>query len=223
MTQSLRISVLCAIFALGSLSTFAQERSLVGTVFDIDLGPGRLQIEVDDAAKTRVTIETDSVSTTYHSFGTMIGGKPEIFVGSTGLANVRLGDRIRRRAENISSYEIEHAATTYSGVGECAAVGVASEFASDDDIKLVVVPHPNTVVIEPAALLAHLAKLLPHYMVPRYIEIVDAMPRTPTNKIRKAVLRENGVGPATWDRKAAGIALKELMDRQASAARKASA
>jgi hypothetical protein len=97
MTRNLRISALCAIFALASLSIFAQERYLVGTVFDIDLGSGRLQIEVDDAAKTRVTIETDSISTTYHSFGTMIAGKPEIFIGSAGLANVRLGDRIQAR------------------------------------------------------------------------------------------------------------------------------
>jgi len=97
MTRNLRISALCAIFALASLSIFAQERSLVGTVFDIDLGSGRVQIEVDDAARTRVTIETDSVSTTYHAFGTVIGGKPEIFIGSTGLANVRLGDRIQVR------------------------------------------------------------------------------------------------------------------------------
>ena len=95
MTRTLRLSALCAIFALASLSTFAQDRSLTGTVFDIDLGPGRIQIEVDDAAKTRVAVETDSVSTTYHGFGTMIGGKPEIFVGSAGLANVRLGDRIQ--------------------------------------------------------------------------------------------------------------------------------
>jgi hypothetical protein len=97
MTRNLRISALCAIFALASLSIFAQERYLVGTVFDIDLGSGRLQIEVDDAAKTRATIETDSISTTYHSFGTMIAGKPEIFIGSSGLANVRLGDRIQAR------------------------------------------------------------------------------------------------------------------------------
>jgi hypothetical protein len=97
MTRTLRISALCAIFALGSLSTFAQERSLVGTVFDIDLGPGRLQIEVDDAAKTRLTIETDSISTAYYSFGTVIAGKPEVFIGSAGLANVRLGDRIQVR------------------------------------------------------------------------------------------------------------------------------
>jgi len=97
MTRNLRISALCAIFALASLSIFAQERSLVGTVYDIDLGSGRLQVEVDDAAKTRVTIETDSVSTSYYSFGTVIGGKPEIFIGSAGLANVRLGDRIQVR------------------------------------------------------------------------------------------------------------------------------
>ncbi|MFL6247897.1 MAG: hypothetical protein ACJ74H_17880 [Thermoanaerobaculia bacterium] len=70
---------------------------MIGTVNDIDLGPGRLQIELDDASRTRVTIETDSVSTTYHGFGTIIGGKPEIFVGSTGLANIRLGDRIQVR------------------------------------------------------------------------------------------------------------------------------
>lgn len=97
MTRNLRISALCAIFAFASLSIFAQERYLAGTVYDIDLGSGRLQIEVDDAAKTRVTIETDSISTSYHSFGTMIAGKPEIFIGSAGLANVRLGDRIQVR------------------------------------------------------------------------------------------------------------------------------
>jgi hypothetical protein len=95
MTRTLRIAALCALVLLGTLSTFAQDRPMVGTVIDIDLGPGRLQIEMDDAARSRMTIETDSVSTTYHGFGTMIGGKPEIFVGSAGLANVRLGDRIQ--------------------------------------------------------------------------------------------------------------------------------
>ena len=124
----------------------------------------------------------------------------------------RLGDRIRRRAENVSSYEIEHAAATYPGLTECAAVGVASEFASDDDIKLVVVPQ-RAATIDPVELLMHLARRLPHYMVPRYIEIIDSLPRTPTNKVRKAVLRESGVGPGTWDRKAAGIALRELVNQ----------
>ena len=97
MTRNLRIAGLCVILALSTLSTIAQDRPMIGTVYDIDLGPGRLQIELDDATRTRVTIETDSVSTVYHGFGTMIGGKPEIFTGSAGLANVRLDDRISVR------------------------------------------------------------------------------------------------------------------------------
>jgi hypothetical protein len=101
MTRTLRIAALCVLSTLVALSTFAQDRPLVGTVFDIDIGPGRLQIELDDASRSRVTIETDSVSSTYHNFGTMIGGKPEIFVGSAGLANVRLGDRVQVRGPGL--------------------------------------------------------------------------------------------------------------------------
>lgn len=97
MNRNLRISALCVLVTLASLSTFAQDRPMIGTVFDIDLGPGRLQIEMDDATKTRVTVETDSISTTYYGFGTIIAGKPEIFLGSAGLANIRLGDRIQVR------------------------------------------------------------------------------------------------------------------------------
>jgi hypothetical protein len=97
MTRNLRFAVLCAMVTLASLSAFAQDRPMIGTVYDINLGPGRLQIELDDASRTRVTVETDSVSTTYYGFGTVIADKPEIFVGSTGLANVRLGDRIQVR------------------------------------------------------------------------------------------------------------------------------
>lgn len=122
----------------------------------------------------------------------------------------RLGDRIRRRAENISSYEIECAALTYPQVGECAAVGVPSEFASDDDIKLAVVAATDC-ALDPLALLTHLAERLPHFMVPRYVEVLDALPRTPTNKVRKAALRESGVSDQTWDRKTAGVALKSLV------------
>lgn len=103
MTRNLRFAVFCVLTTLVALSTFAQSGPLIGTVFDIDLGPGRLQIEVDDASRTRITIETDSVSTTYHGFGTMIAGKPEIFVGSTGLSNIRLGDRIQVRGPGLRS------------------------------------------------------------------------------------------------------------------------
>jgi hypothetical protein len=105
MTRTLRISVLCAVLALCAVSSFAQNSPLVGTVIDVDEGSGRLQIEADNDSKSRITIETDSVSTTYHGFGTVIADKPEIFTGSSGLSNIRLGDRISiygsQRAEGI--------------------------------------------------------------------------------------------------------------------------
>ncbi|HVE71631.1 MAG TPA: DUF5666 domain-containing protein [Thermoanaerobaculia bacterium] len=96
MYKVLRFPALFALIALTALSTFAQPRPMVGTVIDVDEGRGRLQIEYDDDA-TRATIETDSVSTVYHGFGTVIAGKPEIFTGSSGLSNIRLGDRVEIR------------------------------------------------------------------------------------------------------------------------------
>lgn len=96
MRQTLRISALCALIALTAVSTFAQSSPMAGTVVDVDEGRGRLQIEYDED-RTRVTIETDAVSTIYYGFGGVIAGKPEIFKGSAGLSNVRLGDRIEIR------------------------------------------------------------------------------------------------------------------------------
>lgn len=97
MTRTLRVSAICALFALMAVSTFAQNSPLVGTVIDVDEGRNRLQVESDYESGSRVTVETDAVSTTYHGFGTVIAGKPEIFTGSAGLANVRLGDRVEIR------------------------------------------------------------------------------------------------------------------------------
>ncbi|HYI11224.1 MAG TPA: hypothetical protein VEK57_19365 [Thermoanaerobaculia bacterium] len=97
MTKNVRFAALCALVVLVGASTYAQERPMVGTVIDIDEGRNRLQIELDDAAQTRVSVETDAISTTYHGFGTMIAGKPEIFTGSRGLSNIRVDDRVEIR------------------------------------------------------------------------------------------------------------------------------
>ena len=118
----------------------------------------------------------------------------------------RLGDRIRRKAENISSYDIEVAASSHPGVVEVAAVGVPIT-PSDDEIKLCVSTEAD---FDPEALFRHLVAELPHHMVPRYVERLDALPRTPTNKIRKRELRERGVTPDTWDYKAAGLSIRTL-------------
>ena len=133
----------------------------------------------------------------------------------------RLGDRIRRRAENIASYDIETAAAAHPAVSESAAIGVPSEFAADDDIKLCVVLRKDA-AITPEALLQHLAALLPHYMVPRYIAFLDALPRTPTNKVQKARLRAMPLDVGTWDRKAANISLRDIaLDPSSTAHRSA--
>jgi crotonobetaine/carnitine-CoA ligase len=122
----------------------------------------------------------------------------------------RAKERIRRRAENISSYDIEAAALTHPLVRECAAVGVPSEFEGDDDIQLYVILAPDA-ELAPETLLAHLAGQLPHFMVPRYLTFVAELARTPTGKAQKAALRTAGVADGAWDRKTAGISLRDLV------------
>ena len=115
----------------------------------------------------------------------------------------RKKDAIRRRGENISSLEVEAEVNAYDDVLESAAVAVASELG-EDEVKVVVVAKPGRTIDE-AELFQHLARTMPRFMVPRYIEVVDALPRTPTEKIRKVELREAGVTAATWDRVVAGL------------------
>ncbi len=118
----------------------------------------------------------------------------------------RIKDAIRRRAENISSFEVEAAVLTHPGVLEAAAVAAASEYA-EDEVLVVVAPVPGT-MLDPADLHAHCFDAMPHFMVPRYIRVLDALPKTPTSKVEKHVLRAQGVTSDTWDREAHGITVK---------------
>lgn len=121
----------------------------------------------------------------------------------------RLKERIRRRAENISSFEIEAAGLAHPEIVECAAVGVPSEFEGDDDVMLCVILD-NNATATPRQLIEHLAKKLPHFMVPRYLRFLEVLPRTPTGKPQKTILRAEGVTPTTWDRKASGVSLRNM-------------
>ena len=121
-------------------------------------------------------------------------------------------ERIRRRAENISSYEIEAAALLHPAVRECAAVGVPSEFEGDDDIKLCVILAPGA-TLSPEALMEHLTRSLPHFMTPRYIAFVKEFARTSVGKIQKASLRGVESDGALWDRKKAGYSIREHYSR----------
>lgn len=118
----------------------------------------------------------------------------------------RMKDAIRRRGENISSFEVEAEVAAHPAVKEVAVVPVPSEL-SEDDVLCVVAPVPGG-VIDPLELLEFLRPRLAHFMLPRYIRMVDDLPKTPTQKIQKHVLRREGITPDTWDREAAGITIR---------------
>ena len=112
----------------------------------------------------------------------------------------RLKDAIRRRGENISSLELEAEVLEHPAVFEAAAFGVPSEWG-EEEVMIVVVPRPG-MSVAPDDLVAFLAPRIPRYMVPRYVEVAESLPKTPTEKVRKAMLRERGATAATWDREA---------------------
>jgi len=109
----------------------------------------------------------------------------------------RLKDAIRRRGENISSFEVEAEVEAHPAILESAAVAVPAS-AGEDEVKVVVALKSGE-RLDPAELHAFLQGRLPAYMVPRYIEVrSEELPKTPTGKVRKAALRADGVGSA-WD------------------------
>ncbi len=118
----------------------------------------------------------------------------------------RIKDAIRRRGENISSFEVESEVTAHPDVREAAAVAVPSELG-EDEVMIVVAPVDGH-TIDCEALFHFLEPRMAHFMLPRYIRIVDELPKTPTQKVQKVVLKGDGVTSSTWDREAAGIVVK---------------
>ena len=112
-------------------------------------------------------------------------------------------DAIRRRGENISSFEVEVEIIAHPAVRECAVVAVPNEVA-EDDVLAIVAPAPGH-AIDPLELFEFLRPRLAHFMLPRYIRVLEDLPRTPTQKVEKYVLRQQGLTVETWDREKAGI------------------
>lgn len=110
----------------------------------------------------------------------------------------RKTDSLRRRGENISSWEVERAIDSHPAVLESAVFGVPSELGEAEVMAVVVLRDGESVT--PEDLAAHCEDRLASFAVPRYIELVDGLPKTETHRVQKSVLKERGVGPATWDR-----------------------
>lgn len=109
----------------------------------------------------------------------------------------RTKDALRRRGENISSFEVEREIYAHPSVKECAVVAAPSD-ATEDDILACVVPVEGA-TLNVTELHAFLQARMPRFMVPRYIRLMDSLPKTPTEKIRKQQLRAEGPVPGTYD------------------------
>lgn len=108
----------------------------------------------------------------------------------------RTKDSIRRRGENISSAEVEREVREFPAVRECAAIAHPSDLG-EDEVRIVVVPKDKE-FFEPAELYTFLTERMPRYMLPMYIDIVDEIPKTETQKIQKNALRKLPVTSSTW-------------------------
>ncbi|MEO8525924.1 MAG: ATP-dependent acyl-CoA ligase [Caldimonas sp.] len=110
----------------------------------------------------------------------------------------RLKDAIRRRGENISSYEVEQVLQSHPAVAAVAVYPVRSELA-EDEVMAALIARPGE-TLDPAELARFCATRLPYFAIPRYVDIVADLPRTENGKVQKYKLRERGVTPAAWDR-----------------------
>lgn len=116
----------------------------------------------------------------------------------------RIKDAIRRRGENISSFEVEQVLLSHPCVAACAVYPVRSELAEDEVMAALVAREGQR--IDPAELLAFCETRLPYFALPRYVDLLPELPRTENGKVQKYKLRERGVTANTWDRGPSGRA-----------------
>lgn len=110
----------------------------------------------------------------------------------------RLKDMIRRRGQNISAWEVEQVILEHPGVGEVAALAHPSE-VGDDDLRVVISPAEGATV-DVAEVARYCEKRLPDFMVPRYLEVLTELPRTPSGRVEKYLLAELPISEGALDR-----------------------
>ena len=112
----------------------------------------------------------------------------------------RRKDMVRRRGDNISAAEVELVIETHPDVLECAVYGVPSEL-TEEDVMVAAVPRSGA-SLSASQLSRYCEEKLPRFMVPRFIRLLPALPKTPTDKVEKFRLAAEGAPPGTWDREA---------------------
>ena len=117
----------------------------------------------------------------------------------------RVKDSLRRRGENVSSVEVETTVMRHPAVLEAAAVAVPSDLG-EDDILVVVTVAPQA-DLDHAELLDFCSARMPYFCVPRYLEVLDEIPKNVIGRVRKDLLRKRGLGENAWDREDHGYIL----------------
>lgn len=119
----------------------------------------------------------------------------------------RKKDSLRRRGENVSSFEVERIINTHPAVLCTALYGVKSDVSDDDDIMVSVETKPGC-SLSPEGLIAYCEERMAYFMVPRYVRFMDELPKNAVLKVEKYKLRGEGVTPDTWDREKSGYKVK---------------
>jgi carnitine-CoA ligase len=170
--------------------------------------------EIACRARTTHAMSEGYVSSAPGGSGLVIQPHPEWFyTGDLGMLDHeqnltyldRVKDSLRRRGENVSSVEVEQTVMRHPAVLEAVAVAIPSELG-EDDILVVVTLRPDAAV-NYAELLDFCAARMPYFRVPRYLEVLDEIPKNVIGRVRKDMLRNRGLGAGAWDREAHGYVL----------------
>jgi crotonobetaine/carnitine-CoA ligase len=162
--------------------------------------PGELLFQIDDARRRKVEYyKNEGASSAKIRDGWLHTGDLVTADAEGNLYFVdRKTDSLRRRGENISSWEVEREINAHPDVLESAVIGVPSDLGEDDVMAVVVLKPGRT--LTPADLIDHCQGRMARFMVPRYVEFRDELPKTETHRVKKSLLKRTGVGPETYDR-----------------------
>lgn len=118
----------------------------------------------------------------------------------------RMKDSIRRRGENISSYEVEQVVGAHPSIAEIAAFAVPSDLAEDEVMCALVLKEGAK--FDALEVIKWAELRLPYFAVPRYLRVMNELPKTENGKVQKYKLRDQGRTPETWDLAASGYVVK---------------
>jgi carnitine-CoA ligase len=170
---------------------------------DVEPGtPGELLFQVDDPEARKVEYykneqaTDDKIRDGWLHTGDLVYADDE---GNLYFVD-RKSDCLRRRGENISSWEVEREIDRHPAVLESGVFGVPSELGEDEVMAVVVLKDGQS--LTPRELVAHCEEHIAAFMVPRFVEFRGELPKTETHRVRKSELKRAGVGPHTWDRDA---------------------